>query len=1060
MGPSFAAKTIGYSSRFLAYGTVTFPGTMCNEQYVIDGFHTIDFSQLYYNPITTTTTSKAGCAPYANPRLSLPAELINVDPAWKTCQPLFYGAFDPPSVLSKASRLAPAQADPAAVTPTPPPAPALPAAAQATPAAQTPAATAAPKASAALAGDRLDPPALIPTSEMNPHEAASGNREPIGQVVPPVAVEQPAQNPPPGADPKSQKAASGNDDPLAHSPPPGTDPSPQEVKGGNEDPPAHNPPSGLSGTEPNLQEAAGGNNDPQAHNPPPGTDSSPQEAAGGINNPQAHNPPSDANPSPQQAADSNDNPGAHNPPPGADPSPQKVKGGNEDSPAQISAPGIDPTSQKAADHAGDQGSPVAGPVASVIIKSLAQSPASAANVVLAQGTTLTENGPPANIGGKTAIYSSGSVYVDSTPVAVPTNVPVSPVKAVIAQGQTLTEGGPAANIGGKAALYSAGSIYLDSSTPVAVPKSKDNNVVIAQGQTLTENGPTASIGGKPAVYSAGSVYYDSTPIAIPKPSLANIVVAQGQTLTENGPPALIGGKTAMYKAGSIYYDSTPVAVPTPEPGQRNPLPVIAAGITFAPVIQSPSPIVVHGVTFAPAVEKASPVVANGITFAPIPPSSPGDSREPVAVGDITFQPSHVQISNAIAMETPAPLLVGSNPVSQAADGGLLIAGSTISPGSTASLLGHVIAANFDNVVVDGTTHFLAPVTARPVEAPTATPLEIANSPVLKAANGDLIIAGSTVSQGSKTSLLGHAISVGSDKVVLDGTTHALGPITAHPLETPAPLEIANQPVIKDVNGGLIIAGTTIPQGSRTTLFGHVISVGTSNVIDDGKTLTFAPENEIAGHQPLTSLIYGSSNLITTLYQGATYSSGGHIITYTGSTPSILTEATFGVIQTTTLSSQPSALPNQVFIEASVSATPEPLLVEPSADDNPSIGGLILAGLNTSNRSSLSTNSSSSSSSSSSSTILPSIILINGTMASSSSSSTPPIPPSSLTSQLVGNSPSFSTMTSGQAVPSEPHHSRGSRVVFLDSWENQSAVLVVVVLGSSLSWLVCSLRWLI
>ena len=31
----------------------------------------------------------------------MPAELTDVDPAWKTCQPLFYGAFDPPRVLTK-----------------------------------------------------------------------------------------------------------------------------------------------------------------------------------------------------------------------------------------------------------------------------------------------------------------------------------------------------------------------------------------------------------------------------------------------------------------------------------------------------------------------------------------------------------------------------------------------------------------------------------------------------------------------------------------------------------------------------------------------------------------------------------------------------------------------------------------------------------------------------------------------------------------------------------------------------------------------------------------------
>jgi hypothetical protein len=48
-------------------------------------------------------------------------------------------------------------------------------------------------------------------------------------------------------------------------------------------------------------------------------------------------------------------------------------------------------------------------------------PASTApNMVVAQGQTLTENGASATIAGKPAVYSAGSIYYDSTPVAAPT----------------------------------------------------------------------------------------------------------------------------------------------------------------------------------------------------------------------------------------------------------------------------------------------------------------------------------------------------------------------------------------------------------------------------------------------------------------------------------------------------------------------------------------------------------------------------------------------------------------------------------------------------------------
>ena len=698
------------------------------------------------------------------------------------------------------------------------------------------------------------------------------------------------------------------------------------------------------------------------------------------------------------------------------------------SPIQNQSPGIEPSLQEAADVSKDPSVQVAEPAAPVLVNHPDPTPASAANIVVAQGTTLTENGPPATIGGKAALYSSGSVYVDSTPVAVHTNVPVSPTKAVVAQGQTLTEGGPSASIGGEAAVYSAGPVFLDSSTPVAVPESQNNDVVVAHGQTLTENGAIASIGGKAAVYSAGSLYYDSTLIPIPKASSTNVFVAQGQTLSENGPSVVVDGNAAVYKAGFLFYDSTPVAVPTAAQGQQAPPAVVVAGITFAPTAQPPSPVVI---TFVPAVEKASHVVAGGITFALGLQPTAGDANGPVVAGGITFQPSHVRSpDDAVAPETPAPLSVGSDPVLKAANGGLLIAGSTISQGSTTSMLGHVIAANSDNVVVDGTTHSLAPATAFPIEKPTATSLQIASRPVLKAANGGLVIAGNTVTPGSSTSLLGHTISVGFNKVIVDGATHAFGPMTAYPLATLAPLEIANHPVIKAADGGLVTAGTRIRQGSKTSLFGHVISVGNDEVVDDGKTLTFASNTEAAGQQLVASPIYGSSNIVTALNLGATYTSGGHIATYTGSTPSVLTEAVSSVIGTTIVPLKPSALPNQFFVEEPVSVTPEQLYVQTSSSgveyvlkgttataampsDVP-IGGLILAGFNAAP-----TNSS----------VLPSVMVMNGTVASN-------------TTSRVGSSPSFSSEPSSMVSPSAPGLAMGARVASCWVWRPRDCFVVL------------------
>lgn len=791
VGPSYESKTIGYSSSFLAFGKLTNPGPNCDQQVVEDGFHTIDFSKLYYTPVVTSTVYKSGCAPYVNPRLSLPADLTDVVPAWKTCQPLYYGAFDPPSVLTKASRLAPVPvvAEPTEVTSPPTTAPTTvavvpggAAAAQDTPAADTPAATAA---------------ANTPPGPQNPINA---------------------DHRPSSLDPNDRILLSG----TIH-----------EVTA--------TPVSLPQGSNPISPNTAADNKDP-----------SNQVSA----------------PTPTAVANTAVNPAA----------------GKEDPSNQALVPG-----------------------AAIAVNAPAENKALSGNVVVAQGQTLIENGPSTVVGGKAAAYSAGSVYVDSTPVAVPTSA--SPANIVVAHGQTLTENGPSANLGGKDAEYSSGSIYFGSSAPVAVPKVADTNVVIAQGQTLTENGTPADVGGKAAVYSAGSIYYDSTPVVVPKSSAANIIVAQGQTLTEDGHPAIVGGKTAMYSAGSVYYDSTPVAVSAAAQAGKAASSVVAIGVTFAPTVEAPSLVTAGGILFTPAVQTPSHVVAGGITFNPTL-QGPQVTLPPVVAGGINFQPSS---ANAVAPETLTTLSIGNEPVLHAANGGLVIAGQTIAQGSTTSWLGNVISAG-SKVVLDGETHAVTLVTADIVALETPTPLTIDNNPVLRAPNGGMIIAGQTLEQGSTTSLLGHVISAGYSHIILDGTTQAFAPATAYAatLETPSPLAIPNHPVLTAPNGNLIIAGHTIARGASTTLFNQLISANSHQIVINGTTHALAPNTKaILQASPVSATHHAQ----TTLTPGAAYSSDGSVATYTGSTPSVFTEATMVLVGTASV----PALPGQVFVEAAAAA---------------------------------------------------------------------------------------------------------------------------------------------
>lgn len=193
IGPSFAAYTLGYSSSFLAYGTLEIPGPGCTESVIAGGFHTIDFSSLYYNPIVPTTSSKPGCPPWVNPRVSMATGLQDVDPSWGSCQPFFAGAYDPPSVLKKQSRLAPplvAGAGP--VTDAGPVATVIPAQAHAAPTPDTPAPT-----PAADPGNNGPPP--------NPPSGNSRNPGPVNSPNPPQPAPAPAD---PGNAPANLPAAS------------------------------------------------------------------------------------------------------------------------------------------------------------------------------------------------------------------------------------------------------------------------------------------------------------------------------------------------------------------------------------------------------------------------------------------------------------------------------------------------------------------------------------------------------------------------------------------------------------------------------------------------------------------------------------------------------------------------------------------------------------------------------------------------------------------------------------------------------------------------------------
>ena len=239
--------------------------------------------------------------------------------------------------------------------------------------------------------------------------------------------------------------------------------------------------------------------------------------------------------------------------------------------------------------------------------------------------------------------------------------------------------------------------------------------------------------------------------------------------------------------------------------------------------------------------------------------------------------------------TPAtPITVAGLSMQIASNGGVIVAGQTLAPGVQTTISGHAISVGTSNVVVDGNTQILPTVT--PAQPPQ--PL-IGGSTMQRASDGAVMIGGSTLPIGSQATIAGHVISVGPANVVVDGTTNAL----PTPATTAPPILLNGQTIQRASNGGLITGTSTVAPGSQTTIAGHVISVGPSNVVLDSSTYALPP---IAGATLISSPNASAPRNAITLPNGSILSAGGSPITISGETISILSDDQGAVIDGSTI----------------------------------------------------------------------------------------------------------------------------------------------------------------
>jgi len=515
--------------------------------------------------------------------------------------------------------------------------------------------------------------------------------------------------------------------------------------------------------------------------------------------------------------------------------------------------------------------------------------------IIAQGQTEGQNsgavapgGDPAAIpalpsiaGSKVQQATNGGILVGS--VTVPSG------HATTLGGQQVSVASAGVVVDSKTYPYAAPAPVM--ATPPATPLQVGGQQIsrAPNGQDVVYGGSTIAAGAQATisghVVSAGpSIVVDQTSyalsVAAPSPVVVggqalhqapNGGIAVGSTTIQPGAERIIGGHKVSVGSSSVVVDRSTYALPTPSPMNASPA-VIVGG--------------------QPAQRGANGAVSYG--GAQIEPGA-----KPKAIGGHTVSAgldNFVVDGNTYALPRPAPaasapVLVDGQNVRQGQGGGVVIGSSTIMPGSKATFGAHIVSADQGNVVIDGTRYTLppsagsvlntniadsnagSPVTlldgavisagGKPAtlfgtlisvlpshkgllvgsqtipipSAPTVGHVLTAAGETLTAVNGQVIVAGSTLSKGSVTTIHSTKISLGDSGLVIGSSTIPLptvGPASAAPAIT-----TLGQTFSRIGASDVVFGHTTLSIGGPgATILGAEVSLGTSGLVVGSLTVAF------------------------------------------------------------------------------------------------------------------------------------------------------------------------------------------------------------------------------
>lgn len=341
-----------------------------------------------------------------------------------------------------------------------------------------------------------------------------------------------------------------------------------------------------------------------------------------------------------------------------------------------------------------------------------------------------------------------------------------------------------------------------------------------------EDSPTSS--GDPS--SSGDSSITDPPPSIPSPVSRpgnNPPGTHKQDLSSSGDPSSLGDSSiADSPPKQASANDPPPSVPSVVRGPKNDSPSANkqdpsssgdSSTTHSPPSQDPA---------SDPPQPARPSYANsvsggqGISINAINPGS-------VIVVGSTIAASAIVVQVLPASATTLVITAAGYPVTVLPNGNVLIAGTTLAPNAPAvTIAGTPVSVGSNGLVVGTSTFITSSLVA-------ALPLTAAGQPVNPLPNGNVLIAGTTLTPNTPLiTIAGTRVSFGTNGLVIGTSTV---PLSSLPL--PSTITVAGQtfPITQVVNG-VVLAGTTLKLGQSAMISGTPVTLGSSGLVVGTSTI--------------------------------------------------------------------------------------------------------------------------------------------------------------------------------------------------------------------------------